>query len=453
MSSPTKSNHRPYRALPGGPAKIPGRASRTANEPRNIEKAMLPNGIRILTERMTHVRSVSVGIWVATGSRRETISENGISHFIEHMVFKGTAKRTAEDIAKSIDSIGGGLDAFTSKEMVSFNTKVLDEHLPIAFDMLADLVQNPKFDPEDIKREKQVVLEEIKMESDAPDYLIHEILCRNYYKGQSIGRSILGRPANLRSFTRDTITDYFQRVYEPRNIIITAAGNLHHDQFVNLASDYFQSAKRGPGAPKQEKPVSHAPVIMKDKPSLEQVQVYLAAPCYPLTHKDRFACYVLNAITGAGISSRLFQSIRERQGLCYAVSSELIMYRDTGMFAVYAATSPQTAQKLVRSVSEELGKLQESPVPADELRRAQDHIKGSFMLGLESTTSRMSNLARQEMFYGRHVSMDEMLEEIETVTAAKVQKLAQEFFDPKRTAIAMLGPLSGVKVSRADLNR
>lgn len=450
MPSPITPGRSSYRAVPGRTGKARGKG---VTEPRNIEKAVLPNGLRIITERMTHVRSVGLGIWVGTGSRREQQKENGISHFIEHMVFKGTAKRSAEDIAKSIDSVGGGLDAFTSKELVSFNTKILDEHVPFAFDVLSDMILNPRFDPDDIRKEKQVVLEEIKMESDAPDYLIHEILCRNYYKNQALGRSILGTPSNVRSFSKEMLAGYFGSVYVPRNLVITAAGNLHHKELVKLAEDYFSASRPGTGAPVETAPSHHSSVILKDKPSLEQVQVYIAMPGYPITHKDRFACYVLNAITGAGVSSRLFQSIRERQGLCYAVSSELIMYRDTGIFAVYAATSPQTAQRLVRSVGVELRKLQDSPVPEEELRRAKDHIKGSFMLGLESTTSRMSNLARQELFYGRHVSLDEMLDQIEQVTAEKVQQLAQEFFQPKQTAIAMLGPLSGVDVSRADLTR
>ena len=421
-------------------------------EVRGIEKAVLSNGIRIASERMSHVRSVSIGIWIATGSRCESIAENGISHFLEHMVFKGTKHRSAEEIAKSIDSIGGGLDAFTGKEVVSYNTKVLDEHLPIAFDVLSDLVLNPLFREEDIEREKKVVLEEIKMEVDSPEYTAHEILCSNFYKGHSLGRSIIGSPKNVKSFTRKMLLDYYKRVYEPSNILITAAGNLEHHEILELAEKYFGGMKAVKRTPVDPPPQPRSSIVLRDKASLEQVQVYVAAPSLPIAHEDRFTCYVLNTILGGGVSSRLFQNIRERQGLAYAVASELITYRDAGIIAVYAATSQATAAKLVRSVGVELAQMRDELVPIDELRRAKDHLKGSLMLSLESTSSRMHNLARQELYFGRYVSMDEMLQNVEAITAEQIREMAQRFFQPKAMAVAMFGPLKGVKVSRADLS-
>ena len=421
------------------------------SEKRGIERAQLPNGVRIITERMSHVRSVSMGIWVASGSRAETVETNGLSHFIEHMLFKGTRNRSAEDIAQSVDSIGGGLDAYTSKELVCFNAKVLDEHVPIAFDVLADLVLNPMFREEDIAKERGVILEEIKMEADSPDYLVHEILCNSFYKNHGLGRSILGTKATVKSFDRKAVVKFYKEQYDPANIVITAAGNLDHAEFVTLAEQYFGGLKAGKKPKAQAPPETGAPIILKDKSSLEQVQLFLGVPAIPLAHPDRYTCYVMNTILGGGISSRLFQSIRERQGLAYAVGSELVMYRDTGMLAVYAATSASNAAKLVRSVAREFHQISTDLVPAEELRRAKDHIKGSFMLGLESTSSRMSNLARQELFFGRFVSMDEMLDRIEEVTADSVRSLAQQFFVPKRTALAMLGPLKGVKITRQDL--
>lgn len=420
-------------------------------EVRGIEVAKLPNGVRVVSERMSHVRSVSIGIWIATGSRCESEPENGISHFLEHMVFKGTKNRSAEEIAKSIDAIGGGLDAFTGKELVSYNTKVLDEHLPVAFDVLSDLVLNPLFREEDIAKEKNVILEEIKMELDSPEYTVHEILCSNFFKGHPLGRSIIGTRKHVKSFSRKMLLDYYKRVYEPSNIVITAAGNIDHKEIYQLAEKYFGSLKpiRKPKA--DAAPAPRASIVLRDKKSLEQVQVYVAAPSIPIAHKDRFTCYLLNTILGAGVSSRLFQNIREKQGLAYAVSSELISYRDAGIMAVYAATSPSTAVTLVKSVAKELGNLRDELVPAEELRRAKDHLKGSLMLSLESTSSRMHNLARQEMFFGRYATMDEMLQWIEDVTAEEIQALAQRFFQPKAMAVAMLGPMKGIKITRADL--
>jgi len=333
------------------------------------------------------------------------------------MLFKGTRNRSAEDIAQSVDSIGGGLDAYTSKELVCFNAKVLDEHVPIAFDVVADLVLNPLFRAEDIKKERGVILEEIKMEGDSPDYLVHEMLCNGFFKGHSLGRSILGTRATVKSFDRKAVLKFYKEQYDPTNLLITAAGNLDHVEFVKLAEQYFGALKPGKRAKPQPPPQPAAPIVLKEKDSLEQVQLFLGVPAIPLAHPDRYTSYVLNTILGGGISSRLFQSIRERQGLAYAVGSELIMYRDTGMMAVYAATSAQNAVKMTRSIARELHQISTDLVPAEELRRAKDHIKGSFMLGLESTSSRMSNLARQELFFGRFVSMDEMLERIEEVTA------------------------------------
>jgi predicted Zn-dependent peptidase len=412
---------------------------------------MLPNGMRVVTEHMPNVRSVSVGIWIGTGSREESPQDTGISHFIEHMVFKGTKNRSAEQIARSVDSIGGGLDAFTSKELVSYNVKVLDEHLPEAFDVVADLVRNPLFQEADIEKEKGVILEELKMEVDNPEYLIHEIFSSNFWKGHALGRPILGTKQTIRAFDRDKVEKYYQQFYTPSNILITAAGNLEHRKLVNLAEQYFGDLKRRRTIKFEEKPTPHAPLVFRDKDSLEQVHVYLGVPSIAMPHKERFACYILNAVLGGGMSSRLFQNIREKQGLAYTVFSELTMYRDAGCMLIYAGTSLKSAGKVVESIVRELRALVDHKVTAEELRRAKDHLKGSFVLGLESTSSRMGNLARQELYFKRFFSLDEMLDNVEGVTAEEVQKLARQFFDPKRMAVAMLGRLEGFKVRREDL--
>lgn len=420
---------------------------------RNVETTQLPNGVRIVTESMRHVRSVSIGIWIGTGSRRERPEENGISHFIEHMLFKGSMTRSAEQIAREADSVGGGLDAFTSKELVSYNVKVLDEHLPKAVDILADLVLHPRFAAEDIEKEKGVILEELKMEHDTPEYLLHDIFSRNFWRGHALGRPILGTRDTIQSFGRSAILDYYRRVYTPSNMLITAAGNLKHEKIVDLVGEYFGPLKGPKSRPKDVLPVPHAPLVFREKPSLEQVHLYVAVPSIALPDDGRFACYVLNTVLGGGMSSRLFQRIRETLGLAYTVGSELSMYRDCGCMAIYAGTSIKSANRVISEVLGEMRAMQQQPVTADELRRAKDNLKGSTVLSLESTTSRMGNLARQELFFGRFVSIDETLQRIEKVTAADVQKLAQRFFDPKSMAVAMLGRLDGFKLTRSDLLR
>ncbi len=420
---------------------------------RDIERAVLPNGVRVVTEQMAHVRSVTVGIWIGTGSREETIDESGLTHFIEHMVFKGTKNRSAEQIARSVDSIGGGLDAFTSKELVSYNVKVLDEHLPEAFDIVTDLVRNPLFDASDIEKEKGVILEELKMEVDNPEYLIHEIFSSSFWKGHALGRPILGTKQTIRSFDREKVEKYYQQFYAPSNILITAAGNLSHRKLVKLAEEKFADLKPRKQRKIEGPPQPHAPLVFRNKNSLEQVHLYLGVPSISMPHKSRFACYILNAILGGGMSSRLFQNIREKQGLAYTVYSELTMYRDAGCMLVYAGTSQKSAGKVIESVVHELGEIASHKVTPEELRRAMDHLKGSYVLGLESTSSRMGNLARQELYFKRFFSLDEMLELIESVTAEQVLALAQQFFDPKHMAIAMLGRLEGFKVRRQDLIR
>jgi predicted Zn-dependent peptidase len=411
----------------------------------------LANGVRIITEEMPHVRSVSVGVWIGSGSRRETPEQNGVSHFIEHMLFKGTSKRSAEDIARSVDSIGGNLDAFTAKELVCFNTKVLDEHLSLAFDVVADLVLHPLFREDDIEKEKGVILEEIKMEADSPDYLVHEIFSANFWKDHPLGKPILGTPQTVKRFDSGSIRNFYNSVYEPSNMLVTAAGHLTHGRLVDLVREHFEALPLGPPSPPDHAPNTHARIALRNKKSLEQVHLCLGVPSYPLPHAERFGCYVLNTLLGGGMSSRLFQNIRERQGLAYAVFSELNPYRDTGCLSIYAGTSVESAGRVVESITNEFRQLKEQRVSDEELRRAKDHLKGSLMLSLESTASRMSNLARQEMYFSHFFTLDELIESIETVTADDVQRIARTFFDPKQIALTILGNLENFKIGREDL--
>jgi predicted Zn-dependent peptidase len=420
-------------------------------EIRNIRRQVLPHGLTVITEQMQHIRSASIGIWLETGSRDEDSESNGISHFIEHMVFKGTKHRTAEEIARQVDSIGGNMDAFTAKECICFNVKVLDEHVPVALEILSDLVLHPIFDSGDITRERGVILEEIKMDEDNPDYLVHEIFTQNFWKDHPLGKPILGTKETVKRFERQAVFDTYAHRFAPGNIIVSAAGNLDHDKFVDLVTKHFEHMKPRENGFHSAKPKIVSRIILRNKKALEQVQLCLGVPCHPIAHEQRHAGYVLNTLLGGGMSSRLFQNIRERQGLAYSIYSDLNPYRDTGCLAVYAGTSRASTTKVVQSVVEEFRKLKRETVSEEELRRSKDQLKGSLMLSLESSTARMSNLARQEMYFDRFYDLDELIEKIEAVTSADLQNLANEFFQTEKVAVAALGNLNGLKITRDQI--
>ena len=420
-------------------------------EVRSIRRQVLPHGLTVITEQMEHIRSASIGIWLETGSRDETPQSNGISHFIEHMVFKGTKHRTAEEIARQVDSIGGNMDAFTSKECICFNVKVLDEHVPLALEILSDLVLYPNFTDEDIARERGVILEEIKMDEDNPDYLVHEIFTQNFWKDHPLGKPILGTKETVKKFERQAVLETYTHRFAPGNIIVAAAGHLDHDQFVDLVVKHFEHLKPAQNGFHSPAPKIVPRIVLRNKKALEQVQLCIGVPAYPIAHEKRYAGYILNTLLGGGMSSRLFQNIRERQGLAYSIYSDLNPYRDTGCMAVYAGTSLASAAKVVQSVVGEFRDLKIRPVPEEELRRSKDQLKGSLMLSLESSTARMSNLARQEMYFDRFQDLDELVQKIEAVTADDLQSLAQEFFKTESVAVTVLGNLSGLKISRNQL--
>ena len=421
------------------------------DEARSIRREVMPNGLTLITEEMKHIRSISIGIWIKTGSRDEDLPWNGISHFVEHMVFKGTQHRSAEEIARQVDSIGGNIDAFTAKECVSFSMKVLDEHLPIALDVLSDLVLNPVFDDQDITRERGVILEEIKMDEDNPDYLVHEIFTQNFWKDHPLGRPILGTRDTVKRFERAPVFDFYSQRFAPGNVIVTAAGNLNHERFVELVTRHFAKMKPASNGFHSAPPKIVPKIILRNKKSLEQVQICVGVPSYPITHEKRHSSYILNTLLGGGMSSRLFQNIRERQGLAYAIYSDLNPYRDTGCLSIYAGTSRESAVKVVESVVSEFQKLKSELVPPEELRRSKDQLKGSLMLSLESSTARMSNLARQEMYFDRFYGLDELIEKIEAVTATELQELANFFFQTENIAVTILGNLNGLRLTREQL--
>ena len=387
----------------------------------------------------------------ATGARRERIEDNGISHFIEHMLFKGTTHRSAEDIARAADSIGGHLDAFTAKETTNYSIKVLDEHLPRAFAILSDLVKNPLFEPAHISNESRVIQEEIKMVEDTPDDLVHEIFTQTYWRGHALGRPILGTRRSVRSFDRKRMVSYFRRHYAPNNLLIAAAGNIKHSQIVDLVQNEFGDLPAGPALRSGPVPVPHPHLQVRHKKDLEQVHLCVGSPSYPQPHKNRFPAYILNSVLGGGMSSRLFQNIREKRGLAYSVFSSLSSFHDAGCLSVYAGTAVDKAREVIELVLKEFCELKSNPISQEELQRAKDYLKGSLLLSLESSTSRMGNVARQEMYFGRYISQDEIARSVDAVTAEQVMDVGQEFFQPERLAITVLGPINGLKLKRDDL--
>jgi predicted Zn-dependent peptidase len=425
--------------------------SKTLNRSLAVETTVLPNGLKIITESMPGARSMSLGFWLRSGSRRETAAENGICHFIEHMLFKGTERRSTQEIAVELDTIGGYSDAYTGKEIVSFNAKVLDEHANHAFDILSDMLMRPVFREDDLEKEKGVVLEEIKMDLDSAEAQTHELFCKKFWKEDALGWPILGTPKTVKSFHPKMLREYWTRHYIPSNMLITAAGKVKHASFVKMVDSLMGGMDKGQPLPELPAVNVFPQIAMRTKASIEQAHVCIAAPSYPMVHEKRFGCYLLNTILGGGMSSRLFQNVRERQGLVYHISSELSLYRDSGAMAIYAGTSPGSLRKVVSSVMEELRGMKNGPIQETELRRAKENLKASVVLGLESSSSRMSNLARQEIFFGRFLDLDETIAAIEGVTIADIQDIAQTFLKPENMALTVVGPVGTEKFTRRDL--
>jgi predicted Zn-dependent peptidase len=416
----------------------------------NIRRAVLANGVRLATERLPHVRSVAVGIWLTRGSRHEPADTAGIAHFVEHMLFKGTPARSAEAIAQQVDSIGGQIDAFTSKEYAGYYLKVLDEHLPLAVEILADLICNPLFANDDIEREKKVILEEIKMVEDTPDDLVHEIFAEGFWSNHPLGRPILGTPQSVAAIDRATLKNYFANTYVASNFVVVAVGNLEHERVQDLLERALADAPhQGPAANQAPPRVSTGVQIRKK--DLEQSHIVFGTEALPQHHPDRYAGYALNTTLGGSMSSRLFQNVREKRGLAYSVFSGLSAYQDAGALSIYAGCANEAVAELIDVVVAEIRQMKADGLDADELRRAKDHLKGSLMLSLESTSSRMSHLARQEMYRDQPFGLDEMLANIERVTADDVLKLADRFFGNGPLAVTVLGNVNGLQVTKEQL--
>ncbi len=415
-----------------------------------IVREVFDNGLRLITEAMPHVRSISLGVWIARGSRHEDPGQSGISHFIEHMLFKGSASRSAQEIAQAIDSIGGQVDAFTAKEYAGYYVKVLDTHLPAAFDILSDLILHPSFREKDVEREKKVVLEEIKMVEDTPDDLIHELFMQEFWEDHALGRPILGAPNVVSTFTSDELREFFKQAYVAPNVVVSAAGTLEHPQLRSLVEAAFGDLP-ATGAPVPwVQPVTMSQIHLRNK-DLEQSHICVGTAAYPQDHPDRYTSYLMNTILGGSMSSRLFQHIREERGLAYAVSSGLNVYRDTGTLVVYAGCATNSVAQVLDLVVDEMRALADTAVPAAELQRAKDHLKGSLMLSLESTSSRMSHLAGQELYLGKQVGLDETLESIDRVTIGDLQRISHDLLVDSPRAVTVLGPSTGLDLSAERL--
>jgi len=406
-----------------------------------VNKTVLSNGVTLLTKYMPHVRSVSMGVWVNVGARDESPDENGLSHFIEHMIFKGTRQRTAYQIAKEFDAIGGQTNAFTAMENTCYHARVLETHLDTMVDILTDIFLNSAFEAAEIERERPVILQEIGMVEDNPEEYIHILSGKNYWGDNPLGRSILGTPENILRFDTTAVRGFFQRCYQPERIILSAAGNVHHHAFVDRIAPAFEGIRRGNGFPQRSTPASSRFVDICHR-KLEQVHICLSTPGLATTDPARFAFSLMNSIIGGNMSSRLFQEIREKRGLAYAVYSYLISYEDTGMFGVYAGVEPTKAVEVTSLIVETMRHLKRSPVLAGELRDAKEFTKGNLMLSSESTDNQMVRLAQGEINFERYVPLKEVVDHIDAVTAEDIQALADNLFRDDQLVLTVLGPLS-----------
>jgi predicted Zn-dependent peptidase len=409
------------------------------------QQTILANGLKIISESIPYVRSIAMGIWVKTGTKNEDQDLVGISHFLEHMMFKGTKKYSAKDIVEIFDSIGGQLNAFTSKEYTCYYAKFLDEHLSLAAETLSDMVLESIFVVEEIKKEQSVIIEEIKMTEDTPDDLVHELFAQAAWSPHPLSRPILGKKETVSSFNYETIVNYYKKYYLPSNIIITLAGNLDHEMAVDILSKKW-SGLTGEFTEKELLPPilnKNIKVVNKD---LEQVHICLGGRGVGYKDEDKFIVNLLNNIFGGSMSSRLFQSIREEQGLAYSVFSYLTMYKDAGLFTIYAGISKENFSKVISLIKEEVQKIIYSGVTEQELTKAKEQVKGGLLLGLESTSSRMSRLARSDLYYGRIVPISEIVEQIEKITIDDITRAAERYLNFDDFSCAVIGPIDSEKV-------
>ena len=415
------------------------------------DKTVLDNGMRVVTERISHLHSVSMGIWLNVGSRDEQENESGLTHFIEHMLFKGTQKRSALEIAKQLDAVGGMSNAFTSKENTCFHAKVLDTHLPLVVEILSDIFLQSVFDQVEVEREREVILQEINMVEDTPDEYVHILFNQNFWDGNPLGRPIFGNVQTVQSFTREMILGYLNRGYHPDRIVLTAAGNVDHQEFLELVGPAFSSIERHGHSFDRTPPRANSAVDLYPR-DIEQIHLCLGTQGTSLLEKERYCCSILNVILGGSMSSRLFQEVRERRGLAYSIYSFVSSHTDAGLMGVYGAVRPGNIKETLELIRQELSRFKREPISATELRAAKEHIKGGIYLAAENTDNRMSRLAKNEIIFNRFVPYEEIEAGLERVTVEDVQALAQQIFKPEVMSLVLLGQVNGVDVDQTYLD-
>lgn len=406
-----------------------------------VNKTTLENGVRILTEKMPHSRSVSMGVWVSVGARDERASEGGLCHFIEHMIFKGTRKRSAFQIAKEFDSIGGYSNAFTAMENTCYHAKVLDSHLETMVDILTDIFLNSVFDTHEVEKERPIIFQEIGMLEDSPDEYLHLLAGQTFWGDHPLGRSILGTRENIQNLGAEKIKAFFRRLYQPDRMIISAAGNVEHGRLVDLVGPLFETLERHNGLPARHKPRQHSRINVCFR-ELEQTHICVASRGLPITDPERYKFSLLNTIFGGNMSSRLFQEIRERRGLAYSVYSFSNSYFDSGMSGASAGVDPVNAHESARVILEQMRRMAAEPVSSPELQAAKEYTKGNLLLATESNDNQMVRLAQNEFHFGREVPLSEVVSKIEAVTAADILDLARHLFKAGENAITIVGPVS-----------
>lgn len=415
-------------------------------------KTTLPSGLTVLVETLPYVRSVAFGYYLRSGSAVESEEHGGASHFLEHLVFKGTERRNTQEIAQVIDQLGGDVDAFTGKEYTSFYAHVLDEQLPTALDLLTEIVTSPRFTNDDVEMERGVILEEIKMVEDTPDDLVHEIFVTAFWPDHPLGRPILGTEETISRLARTKIIEHYQETFQPSNVIFAASGNVKPEDVLPFLEKHFPVTTRQPFRREWSAPTPNQHVILREKRELEQVHLCLGSRGFPQQGHERYAAALFNAVLGGGMSSRLFQRIREQEGLVYSIASYHNGYLHGGYEAVYAACMPRNLKRVLDLTLAEMKKIKLEGATAEELAGAKLHLKGSILLSLESTTSRMSGIARQEYYFGRQYTADEIIEHIDAVTLDDIQNVARAIVDPESLSLTLLGNLKNPGID-ADLLR
>ncbi|AQS59327.1 M16 family metallopeptidase [Desulforamulus ferrireducens] len=403
------------------------------------QKEVLPNGVRILTQQVSHVRSVALGFWVDVGSRDESDETAGISHYIEHMMFKGTENRTAKQIAEELDAVGGQLNAFTTKEYTCYYAKVLDEHFDLAVDVLTDMLFHSKIAEQDVEREKNVILEEIKMYEDAPDELVHDMFAKTIWSGHALGRPIIGTTETVSSFNHLDLKKYMEQHYTPNRIVVSVAGNITHQQVLAKLTPILAKLTGNQVTRQPDLPTPAALVNCRSKDT-EQVHMVIGAPGLSMGHDDVYIAQTINTVLGGGLSSRLFQEIREQRGLVYTVYSYHSSYHDTGIFGVYAGLSKQNVNRAMELIFKEIKDIKRNGVTKEELQRAKDQIKGNLLLSMESVNTYMSRLGKSELYLGRVYSPEEIVEKVNKVTVEDTVRVSNMLFQPDKFSMAAIGP-------------